>query len=177
MEFCELAKKRQSDRSYLEKALEKDKIIKCLETARLSPSANNSQPWKFIVVDDQILKEQIAKCAHSLGMNAFTHKAPVIVAVVAEKQNILSSVGSVLKDKPYYLIDIGIAVNQFCVQATDLGLGTCIVGWFDEKKVKKLLNISLGKRVPLLITIGYPASNTRIKKRNPIEDMTSWNKY
>lgn len=177
MDFSVLAIRRQSDRKYLNKAVEKEKIMQCLETARLSPSANNSQPWKFIVVDDQTLKEQIADCAHSMGMNAFTHQAPLIIAVVIEKQNILSSVGSILKDKPYYLLDIGMAVNQLCLQAADIGLGSCIIGWFNEKKVKKLLEISSSKRVPLLITLGYPASETRIKKRKTIDEITSWNKY
>ena len=165
MDFSELVKKRQSDRKYLNQPVEKEKIQVCIESARLSPSANNSQPWKFIVVDDYALKEQIADCAASLGMNKFTHESPIIVAVVLEKQNILSSVGSVIQDKEYSLLDVGIAANQFCLQAADLGLGSCIIGWFDEKKVKRLLQIDRKKRVPLLISLGYPASPARKKTR------------
>lgn len=177
MEFSELVKIRQSDRSYLDKQVEKEKILKCIESARLSPSAYNSQPWKFIVVDDIELKEQIADSAASLGMNGFTHRCPVIVAVVLEKMGLMPSLGSVIKDKEYSLLDIGIAVNQFCLQASDTGLGTCIIGWFDEKKVKKILNIPGNKRVPLLISLGYSKSVTREKTRNPIEKMSSWNQY
>lgn len=177
MEFKELVKLRQSDRKYADRAVEREKIEQCLETARLSPSANNSQPWKFVVVDDPALKEQIAESAASLGMNKFTHQAPVLIAVVIEKNNTLSTVASVLQGKEYHLLDIGIAVNQLCLQAADLGLGTCIIGWFNEKTVKSLLGIDRKRRVPLLISLGYPDSPTRPKTRKPIEKTSSWNRY
>lgn len=177
MDFSELVKLRQSDRKYSDRSVEKEKIQQCIETARLSPSANNSQPWKFVVVDDPELKEQIAQCAESLGMNKFAHQAPVLIAVVLEKMNVMASLASVVKNKEFSLLDVGIAVNQFCLQATDLGLGTCIIGWFDEKKVKKLLHIDTGKRVPLLIAFGYSEARTRQKIRKPVEEMSSWNRY
>lgn len=174
--FAELAKIRQSDRKYKEQAVEKEKIIQCLETARISPSANNSQPWKFVVIDNHDIKEQIAECSIGLGMNKFTHQCPVIVAVVLEKQNFMSTIGSMIKNKDYCLFDVGIAVNQFCLQAADLGLGTCIIGWFDEKKIKKILGVK-NRRIPLLISVGYPDAPTREKVRKPLEAMSSWNKY
>lgn len=177
MEFCELVKIRQSDRKYSEKPVEKEKIQKCIETARLSPSANNIQPWKFIIVDNPELKGQVAACAIGMGMNKFALEAQVMISVVLEKTNLITKLGSVIKDKEYSLMDIGIAVNQFCLQAADLGLGTCIIGWFDEKKVKKLLYINSNKRVPLLISLGYPNSATKNKIRKPIEEMSSWNRY
>lgn len=174
--FAELAKIRQSDRKYKSQAVEREKIIQCLETARISPSANNSQPWKFVVVDDFEKKEQIAECSIGLGMNKFTHQCPVIVAVVLEKQNFMSTIGSMIKNKDYSLFDLGIVVNQFCLQATDLGLGTCIIGWFDEKKIKKILGVK-NRRIPLLISVGYPDSPTREKVRKPLDKMSSWNEY
>lgn len=177
MEFKELVKIRQSDRKYTDKPVEKKKLMQCLESTRLSPSANNSQPWKFIIVDDPSLRVEIANCDASMGMNKFVASAPVIAVVVVEKQNVLSSVGSVIQNKPYYLLDIGIAVNQFCLQASDLGLGTCIIGWFDEKKVKNLLQVDRNKRVPLIITIGYSDSRTREKRRKSLDEISSWNKY
>ena len=140
MDFSDLVKRRQSTRKYLSQRVEKEKLQQCLESARLSPSANNGQPWKFVVVDDPELKEQIAKSAASLGMNKFTHEAPVLVAVILEKMKLVSFLGSVIQDKEYPLLDIGIAVNQFCLQATDLGLGTCIIGWFDEKAIQKMIS-------------------------------------
>ncbi|HLN53998.1 MAG TPA: nitroreductase family protein [Lentimicrobium sp.] len=177
MDFSELAKLRQSDRKYLAKPVEKDTIIQCLETARISPSANNSQPWKFVVIDEPELVAETAQCVNMLGMNKFAHEVPVFIAVVAEKESLLSTVHGAMSQKRYYLMDIGMAVNQFCLQAADLGLGTCIIGWFDEKKVKKILKMDAKKRVPLLISIGYPASKTRIKTRKPLKEMSSWNIY
>lgn len=176
MSFAELAKMRQSDRKYKNQPVEKEKLIQCLETARISPSANNSQPWKFIVVDDFEKKEQIAECSIGLGMNKFTHQCPVLVAVVLEQQNFMSTIGSMIKNKNYSLFDIGIAVNQFCLQAADLGLGTCIIGWFDEKKIKKILGVR-NRRIPLLISVGYPDAPTRDKVRKPLDVMSSWNEY
>ena len=176
LRFADLAKIRQSDRKYKDQAVEREKIIQCLETARISPSANNSQPWKFVVVDDFEKKEQIAECSIGLGMNKFTHQCPVIVAVVLEKQNFMSTIGSMIKNKDYSLFDIGIAVNQFCLQAADLGLGTCIIGWFDEKKIKKILGVR-NRRIPLLISVGYPDAPIRDKVRKPLEMMSSWNEY
>lgn len=174
--FAELAKKRQSDRKYKDQTVEREKIIQCLETVRISPSANNSQPWKFVVVDNYELKEQIAEYTIGLGMNKFTHQCPVLIAVVLEKQNFMSTIGSMIKNKDYCLFDLGIAVNQFCLQAADLGLGTCIIGWFDEKKIKKILGVR-NRRIPLLISLGYPDSPTREKIRKPLDKMSSWNEY
>jgi nitroreductase len=93
MEFTELIQHRQSDRRYTDQPVEKEKIATCLEAARLAPSANNSQPWKFIVVDDPDLKDRVADCSASLGMNKFTFQAPVIIVVVLEQENIFSSIG------------------------------------------------------------------------------------
>jgi nitroreductase len=89
----------------------------------------------------------------------------------------MSFLGSVIQDKEYPLLDIGIAANQFCLQATDLGLGTCIIGWFDEKTIKKILHIDKDKRVPLLISVGYTDASIKTKIRKPIEKMSSWNGY
>lgn len=176
MKFQELINKRQSDRKYKGEAVPRDLIIQCLEAARIAPSACNSQPWKFIVVDEPELLVHMANAAAGMGMNKWAKTAPVIVAVVLEKMNFTARIGSVIKDKEYSLLDVGIAVEHFCLQATELNLGTCIMGWFDEKKVKKLLNIP-NKRVPLLISLGYPDDKVRKKSRKSLEDMSSWNKY
>ena len=130
MDFSELASVRQSERKYLDKPVERNKIIRCLETARLSPSACNSQPWRFIVVDNPDLRAVIGECASSLGMNKFVAQAPVIVAVVLEKMNMLSKIGSVLGDKEYNLIDIGIAHGAAILA---IGLSVFFLPFFREK--------------------------------------------
>ncbi len=176
MDLSELIRKRQSDRKYETRLVSRELVTKCLEAARLAPSACNSQPWRFVVVDDPQLLSQMGAAAAGMGMNGFARAVPVIVAVVLEKMNLTARIGSVIKDKEYSLLDVGIAVEHFCLQATELGLGTCIMGWFDEKRVKKLLGIR-GKRVPLLVSLGYPAGETRKKVRKPLEDMSGWNRY
>ena len=128
MNFSELIKIRQSDRKYEDRAVEKEKIIQCIEAARLSPSANNVQPWKFIVIDEPELKKKIDSAVSGQGMNKFAAQVPVIVAVVLERSSTLTNIASVLKNKEYSLLDIGIAANQFCLQAAYIGLGTCIIG-------------------------------------------------
>ncbi len=177
MEFKELVKKRQSDRKYLSVPVEEEKIMQCIESARLAPSACNAQPWKFIVVDDPGLRQTIAHCAESMGMNKFVSEVPVIIALVLEKPNLTSKIGSVLKGKEYTLMDIGIVANQFCLQAAELGLGTCMVGWFDEKKARNALHIPSSKRIPLLIALGYPDSPTREKIRKKTIDIYNRNQY
>lgn len=177
MEFAELAGIRQSVRSYSGKAVEEEKLMQCIETARLSPSANNSQPWRFVVVDEPELRDRIADAAAGMGMNKFVRQAPVIIAVVLEKQNMLSAVGSVIQDKEYRLLDIGIAANQLYLQAAALGLGTCMVGWFDENKVKRLLGVDKKRRIPLLITLGYSDAPVRQKVRKPFEEIYGRNRY
>ena len=177
MEFQELILKRQSTRKYLAKDVDKALVTKCLEAARFAPSACNSQPWHFIVMDDKDKIKEIGEAAASLGMNKFASGVPVMIAVVLEKMNFTAKVGSMLKNKDYCMLDLGIAVEHFCLQAAEEGLGTCILGWFDEKKTARLLGVPKGKRIPLLITLGWPDCEIRNKIRKPLEEISSWNSY
>lgn len=88
--FSELIKRRQSTRAYIDKPVEREKILQCIEAARLAPSAYNQQPWNFVVVDDPQLKEQVAESTASLGMNKFAFQAPVLVVVVLDKEHVMS---------------------------------------------------------------------------------------
>ena len=177
MEFSELVQKRQSDRKYAPKPVAREHILKCLEAARMAPSACNSQPWKFVVVDDRVKLIQISDATIGLGMNKFMVQVPVLVAVVQENMNLEAKAGAVVKNKDYSMMDLGMAVENFCLQAAELGLGTCIMGWFDEKKVKEVLGVPRGRRVQLLIALGHPDAPTRSKVRKPLEEMSSWNEY
>ncbi len=180
MDFDKLIHRRQSVRAYTPQLVEKEKIEACLEAARLSPSACNAQPWHFIVVTDTALKNAVADATASraLNMNHFTKQAPVHIVVVREPKNFTSGIGSIIKEKDYAMYDVGIAVAHLCLQATELGLGTCILGWFDEKKVREILHIPRGKRVDLIITMGYPAKDEiRPKIRKSTEEIVSYNSY
>lgn len=180
MNFMDLVKTRQSVRKYSNKPVESEKLEQCIEAARLAPSACNSQPWKVVIVNDPVLKEKVAQETHSsvVQFNKFVHTAPVILVLVMEKPNISASIGSKIKDIDYAHIDLGIAVEHICLQAAELGLGTCILGWFNEQPIKELLNIPNNRKIGLLISIGYPEnSEIRKKTRRPLEQVYSYNKY
>ena len=177
MEFSELVLKRQSDRKYAPKMVGREDIVRCLEAARMAPSACNSQPWKFVVVDDRAKLAEMSEAAIGLGMNRFTVQVPVLVAVVQEPMNMSAKAGSLAKNKDYSMMDLGMAVENFCLQAAELGLGTCIMGWFDEKRVKKVLGVPRTRRVQLLIAMGHPDAPNRQKVRKPLEEISSWNSY
>lgn len=179
-DFYELVKKRQSTRAYdTTRSVDRETIARILEAGRLSPSACNAQPWHFIVVDEPELKNKVADAASArlLGMNHFTKQAPVHIIVVEEKVNISSGIGGIVKDKHFAFLDIGIAAAHICLAAEAEGLGSCILGWFAESKIKKLLNIPENKRVVLDILIGYPAQPLRQKKRKSSEEVISYNTY
>ncbi len=177
--MLQLVLKRQSDRKYSDKPVEDDKIRRIITAARMSPSACNAQPWKFITVTDKNLIQKLAEAASAgtIGMNKFVNQAPLLLVIVREKANLTSKIGSTIKNKDYSRIDIGIAACTICLQASSEGLGSCMIGWFNEKSVRSILSIPASKRVELLITIGYSLSETREKKRKPADVTTSCNRY
>jgi nitroreductase len=178
-EFLRLIINRQSDRKYSDRPIEKDKLDRIIEAGRMSPSACNAQPWKFIVVNEPELVTKVAGAASAklIGMNSFVAQAHVIIAIVRENANMSSKVGATIKSKDYSLFDIGIATENICLQAEAEGIGSCIIGWFDEKLIRKLLSVPGSKRVELLITLGYSLSEKREKRRKPLDDVVSFNKY
>lgn len=149
MALLDLLKHRKSIRDFLDRPVEREKIMMCLEAARLAPSACNSQPWKFIVVDDRQLKDKLGDAAFRgiYSMNSFCKTAPVMVVVVSEKSKFLARIGGMFRGTKYYLIDIGVAIEHFVLQAEDLGLGTCWIGWFNARAVKSVLEISHRKKM------------------------------
>jgi nitroreductase len=177
--MLELILRRQSDRSYSNRPVENEKVERIIEAGRMAPSACNAQPWKFIVVTDPELRARISVAAKAgiTGINSFVKQAPVLLIVIREKANMSSRIGSTIKSKDYSLIDIGIACENICLQASAEELGSCMVGWFDEKEVKKILGIPSSRRVELIITIGYPERDSRMKRRKPLSDVVSYNKY
>ncbi len=179
-DFRKLVLRRQSDRGYLDTPVGRNSIERIIETARLAPSACNAQPWKFIVVDDPALRDRIAGTTTLplSGMNKFVKEAPVLVVITMEAANITSALGSKIKRKHFPLMDIGIVAGHICLAATAEGLGSCMVGWFDEPQVKKLLSISDHSRPVLIITLGYAKSDhTRNKQRKPLDQILCYNNY
>lgn len=178
MDFLQLAMSRQSDRTYdKERPVEPEKLERILEAGRLAPSACNAQPWKMVVITDQELAQKVGKAAAGLGMNKFAKDAPVHILVVEESANITSLLGGKLKNKHFPLIDIGILAAHIVLAAESEGLGSCILGWLDEKEIKRLTGIPDSKRLLLDIIIGYPAKEKRKKIRKEKNKVISYNQY
>lgn len=181
MNFLELVKTRQSVRRYSSNPIEKETLKRCLEAARLAPSASNSQPWTFVVADEEPLKNKVAKLTFDkiFSFNKFVVGAQVLVVFVIEKPKLITQLGGVIKNKEYPLIDIGIAAEHFCLQAAEEGLGTCMLGWFSEKPIKKLLNIPTSKNIGLIVSVGYPADDYKLreKSRKTFETVVRYNSY
>ncbi len=181
MTLLDIIRHRKSIRNFLDRPVEREKIMTCLEAARLAPSACNSQPWKFIAVDDRQLKDRLCRAAFSgiYSINAFCKTAPVIVVVISEKSRFIARIGELFRGTKYYLIDIGIACEHFILQAEDLDLGTCWIGWFNEKAVKSILNIPQRKKIDILIAVGYYDREKLAlgHDRDPIDKIASFNSY
>jgi len=178
-EMLELILRRQSDRKYSEKPVETEKLDRIIEAGRMAPSACNAQPWKFVVVTDTSLIKRLAQAATEkvTGMNSFVSQAPVLIVIVRENPNLSSKIGGKIKNKDYSHIDIGMAAENLCLQAKAEGLGSCIIGWFVERMIRKILEVPASKRIELIITLGYSMSEYREKKRKPKDVTVSYNKY
>lgn len=165
MNFNEIAKNRYSCRAYDgERPVEDEKIKKILESTILSPSACNSQPYHFTVCKGEKAKE-VAKATQSMGMNKFTSEAPVMIVISEDNYNKTASLGSKLKNNDYRSIDIGIATAYLTAEAAAQGLGTCILGWFDDKKIRNICGLK--NPVRLVVALGYAKDGKTVptKKR------------
>ncbi len=180
MKFLELAKRRYSVRKYSGKKVPRKLITKCVEAAQIAPSAENVQPWRFLVVDDEEKLKELKKNAFS-GVYAVTkwaNSAPVIIVILAKPGIIANQIGGLIQGIDYYLLDIGIGTEHLVLQATELGLGTCWIGWFNIKKTRKILNIPKKYKIAGLMTLGYfeYKENLAKKRRKKLDDILFFNK-
>lgn len=178
--LLDLINKRRSVRKYLRKPIPKEDLLKCIEAARLAPSACNGQPWKFVIVDEPTLKNELCEKAFSgiYSINKFTTDAPCLIVVISEKEKFLTAIGGYLRRTNYYLIDVGIACEHLILQAAELGIGTCWIGWFDENAVKQVLKIPRNKKIDVIISLGYYEENNPTQKpRRSLEEISSFNGY
>ncbi len=163
-DFLELARTRYSCRSYLDREVEDDKIRLCLKAASLAPSACNKQPWRFKIVKDESKRKLLLKGALLPGLPMpWLASAPVIIAICAETDFVTHKLAPLLSKVDYRLVDIGIAGEHFALAATAQGLATCWIGWFNEKRVKRALQIPAGLRVFSLMSLGYPADESGVQ--------------
>lgn len=172
MDYFELIKSRESCRAYLDKPVEDDKLHRMLEAARLAPSASNGQPWRYVAVRQPETLKAMAPLMQGPGFNSFVSQAPCLIAVWEAESNLSARFGARHKDQPYSSIDIGFSVSQLCLAATAQGLATCVMGWFDESRLKALLNIPAAARLRLVVAVGYAKDSApRDKKRKALEEI------
>ena len=173
MDFTQIAKTRQSCRSYdPQRDVEPEKLQAVLEAARLAPSACNGQPYHFTVCRGEVAAEA-AKATMGLGMNKFAAQAPVLIVVSEEAYCSSAAMGARVKNNDYRSIDIGIAAAYLMAEATAQGLSTCILGWLDDGKLRKICG--LDQPVRLVITLGYAAQGDKLreKKRKELSELVT----
>ena len=169
MDVHEAIRLRRSIRAYDPRDVEEDKLVKVLESGRLSPSASNRQERRFIVIKDAGTRELLSEAA---GNQRFVAEAPVVIAACSVESDYVMLCG-----QPAYAIDTAIAVDHMTLAAVEEGLGTCWIGAFDETKVKKILNIPDDVRVVALLPIGYPSTIPPPKPRKSLDDIVMREKW
>jgi nitroreductase len=162
MSVFETIRDRRSIRTYKGERIPKDKLDKLLETARLAPSAANRQVWKFIVVEDEQIKNQLVTACNN---QAFVGTASQVIAGIGDPA------------QKWHQVDLAIALEHLVLEAVELGLGTCWIGAFNEDEVKKILKIPQDKKVVALLTVGVPAESPAARPRKALEEIVAYNEY
>ena len=171
MNFTEIAQTRQSCRSYdAEREIEQEKLDAILASARLAPSACNAQPYHITVCRGEAAKAA-AKAVQGMGMNKFATDCPVMLVISEASYNATAALGAQVKDNDYRSIDIGIMTAYLTAEATAQGLSTCILGWLDDKELRKICGIE--EKVRLVISLGYAKADDKLrpKKRKDIQEL------
>ena len=171
MNFTEIAHARQSCRAYdPDRQVEQEKLDAVLEAVRLAPSACNGQPYHLTVCRGETATA-VAKATMGMGLNKFATQAPVLIVISEEPYVKSAALGAKVKGNDYRSIDIGIAAAYLTAEAAAQGLGTCILGWLDDEKIRTFCGLS--RPVRLVITLGYAADTQREKKRKDIDELVS----
>lgn len=171
MDFLTIAKTRQSCRSYDEsRPVEEQKLQAVLEAVRLAPSACNGQPYRLTICRGETAKA-VAAATTGVGLNKFAKQAPILIVISEESYVKSAALGAKLKGNDYRSLDIGIAAAYLTAEAAAQGLGSCILGWFDDEKIRKLCDLK--SPVRLVITLGYAAEGEKLreKKRKTAEQL------
>jgi nitroreductase len=169
MNVMQTIRERRSVRKYKPKQVDKEKLQLVLEAGRLAPSANNRQEWRYVVVTDGQIRDQLCRAAAN---QTFVAQAPVVIACCAETNNHIMQCG-----QPCYPIDVAISIDHITLKAWEEGLGTCWIGAFSEGEVKKILNIPEPIRVVELLTLGYPDDGPKKKNRLSLDEIVRYEKW
>ena len=171
MSVLDVIRDRRSIRRYKEDAIPEDVFGRVMEAARLAPSGKNFQPWKFIAVGDRKLKEELA--AASRGQY-FMARAPLVIVACGFPDQSYPRQGNYMKSWP---IDVAIALQHLMLQAQEEGLGTCWIGAFEEKDVKRILGVPEDVKVLALTPLGYPDEAPRDRGRKSLEEILSRDRF
>ncbi len=163
MEVLEAIRDRKSIRVYTGARVPKDKLETLLEVARIAPSAKNLQNWKFLVVDDEVVKKQLVPACNN---QAFVGTASHVIAGICDPTL-----------NRWHQVDMGIALEHIVLEAVELGLGTCWIGAFNEDAVKSVLKVPQDKQVVALLTLGYPVEIPASRPRKKLEEVVVYNEY
>lgn len=177
--FQNLVTQRRSIRRYLGQPVEREKILTCIDAARLAPSAENVQPWRFLIIDEPEIKKDFSREVFSgiYFISRFAAKAPVLILILARLDIIANRIGKQIQNIHFYLIDIGIAGEHIVLQAEELGLGTCWIGWFNARKTRKFFNIPRKYKIVSMISLGYyDRKPSKQKKRRILDEIVWFNK-
>jgi nitroreductase len=179
-EFLKLCRVRKSVRRFADRPVEREKIELCLEAARRAPSADNMQPWRFVVFDDPAKKQQMADVVFrgAYSMSKRFAVAPVLVALLIKENLLVNQAAGAIQGTQWQLVDAGIGGEHFVLAAAEQGLGTCWIGWYDGRALIKHLGLrGKGYRPIALIALGYPAPDVSPteRPRKPLSDIASWN--
>ncbi len=181
MEYHDLITHRRSLRVYDSRIPAREVILSCLEAARVAPSGENVQPWRFTVIDEPDLRTELAEAATG-GIylpTKFIRKAPVIIAVSAKTDIMVNRIGTFLQGTQFYLLDLGMACQQLVLRAEDLGLGSCYIGWFNVEKARRVLALPKQEKLVCLISLGYPPpeyTKPEGHKRKALDEIVRFNR-
>ncbi|MCK4584803.1 nitroreductase family protein [candidate division WOR-3 bacterium] len=163
-------RRRKSVRMYQGREIDKEILKMIIESSRFAPSACNTQPWRFVVVTDREKVNMIfEKSLGGIVSNYWARTAPVFIVACAKKSVLVHKIGAGLRNIPYHFLDMGAAIEHLLLKAAELGLGTCWIGWFDKKVIRKILHIPKSIDIVSLISIGYESRKSEQKPRQRLE--------
>jgi nitroreductase len=179
-EFLKLCRTRKSVRRFADRPVEREKIELCLEAARRAPSADNMQPWRFVVFDDTQKKAQLADAVFrgAYALSKRVAAAPVLVCLIIKENLLVNRVAGMIQGTQWQLVDAGIGGEHFVLAAAEQGIGTCWIGWYDGRALIKHLGLrGRGYKSVALIALGYPAPDIspNERPRKPLSEITFWN--
>ncbi|MEI6970023.1 MAG: nitroreductase family protein [bacterium] len=174
--FADLVRQRRSCRTYKTDAVPPETVARILDSARLAPSACNKQPWRFAVVTDQATRLRLVREGLQPGIRMeWAAIAPVIFVLGIRKDFITHRLAPRLSGVEYPLLDLGIAGEHLVLQATELGLGTCWIGWIRPRQVRRIVDWPGDITPQALITLGWPAlPPSEPRPRLEPGDITKW---